>query len=86
MEISSLLSGDYLRENNYGTPYMVTHTGRDCKDDLKLFRYDDSNFELSPLPSMWSLNVFFNNLANKKKDIVEENHAYICIREQIDSE
>ena len=53
MEISSPLSGEYLRENNYGTPYMVTHTGRDYKDDLKLFRYDDSNFELSPLPSMF---------------------------------
>ena len=83
MEISSLLSGDYLRENNYGTPYMVTHTGRDYKDDLKLFRYDDSNFELSPLPSMC---FFFNNLAKTKKDIVEENHAYICIGEQINSE
>ena len=63
-------------------------TQDETKDDLKLFRYDDSNFELSPLPSMWSLNVFFffNNLAKTKKDIVEENHAYICIREQIDSE
>jgi len=67
MEISSLLAGNYLRENNYGTPYMVTHTGRDCKDDLKLFRYDDSNFELSPLPSMWSLNVFLMIWQRKKE-------------------
>ena len=41
-----------------------------CKDDLKLFKYDDSKFELSRLPGMWSLNGLFNDLTKKDKSFL----------------
>ena len=47
--------------------YWISHKGWDCKDDLKLLKYGDQNFELCILPWMWSLNGLFNNLANIKR-------------------
>ena len=43
----------------------LPHKGWDWKDDLNLFKYDYSQFELSLLSWMWSLKGLLNNLANK---------------------
>ena len=43
------------------------NTGWDCKDDLKLFKYDNSKIRLRRLSWMWSLNGLFNDLTKKKK-------------------
>ena len=43
----------------------LPHKGWDCKDDLNLFKYDYSKFELSLLSWMWSLKGLLNNLASK---------------------
>ena len=57
--------------------YRVTHKGRDCKDDMKLFKYADSKSKSSLLPWMWFLNGLFDDLAKKrKKFLVALNYEY----------
>ena len=57
--------------------YRVTHKGRDCKDDMKLFKYADSKSKSSLLPWMWFLNGLFDDLAKKRKKVlVALNYEY----------
>ena len=51
---------------------MVTNKGLDCKDDLKLFKYEDSKFKISVLPWIWSLNGLINDFT------MEERNLYCC--------
>ena len=44
---------------------LCTCKGLDCKDDLKLFKYDDLKFKLYFLTLMWSLNEIYNDIGLK---------------------
>ena len=46
--------------------YMVTHKGLDCKDELKLIKYNNYKVKLSLHPWILSLNGLFLNMAMKE--------------------
>ena len=51
--------------------YRFTHKGWDCKDDLKLMKYDDFNVKLSLLPWILSLIVYLLTWQRKKVKVAE---------------
>ena len=55
----------------------VTHKEWDCKDDLKLFTYDDYKVKLSLLPLIWPFNGFFNDLAKTETNVKLQTNMYI---------
>ena len=49
--------------------YTVTHKERDCKDDLKLVKNDDSIGKLILLSEIKSFSGLFNDLAKKETSL-----------------
>ena len=54
--------------------YRVTHKGWDCKDDIKLLKYDKYKGKSSHLPWIMSFNGLFIDMATKK--LVAENYIF----------
>ena len=50
MERGGAESGGWGGGNFYSHKYRITHKGWDCKDDLKLFKYNDIKFKLKGFP------------------------------------
>ena len=56
--------------------YRIALKGRDCKDDLKLCKFDDPKVKLSLLLKIKSFYILFCDLAKKNNITVERKHKY----------